>query len=316
MLAACCGVCIAGLSGAAVTQAQDGKVDLKPQIKTLMSADGLTLHLTYWPSEAKQDAAVIVLLHMQNGNRLDWPAKFVLDLQQQGYAVIAVDLRGHGQSKGTPPPSDDKDKKKKDDKGATVESDHFKPGDYEAMVLADMEAVKEFIYEEHQAQHLNMNKMAIIAADMGTSVAICFAANDWLKRPHPDGPAGAQTPRGQDVRALVLVSPQSSVPGLPVTKPVRTLKAPEANIAFLVCVGSKDKTDRGQAKKLYTSLATPDKNKDRMFFEEYGSPKRGTDLFGTGLRMEDHILAFLDKYVKKLPSDWRDRESRVGKKRT
>src|SRR5262245_15093825 len=118
------------------------------------------------------------------------------------------------------------------------------------MADQDMEAIKKLIYEEHQAEHLNMNKLGIVGPEMGGSVAAAFAALDWATEPDPDGQPGFQTPRGQHVRAIVLISPQSSFHGLVMSKAITFLRDPRFGVAMLVCWSKNDPKDKGQALKI------------------------------------------------------------------
>ncbi|MDB5341223.1 MAG: hypothetical protein JWN70_6842 [Planctomycetaceae bacterium] len=303
-----------------VLQAQEEKNadDLKPRPEVFTTKDGISIAGTYWPSGLKQDASVIVLLHGANGNQLDWGA-LPKKLQDEGFAVIAIDLRGHGQSKGATPAGEAVETKtaKTKAKGAksSVDAGSLKARDYGAMVRFDMEAVKAFIYSEHQQHKLNMNKMGIVGAGLGGTVALNFAAVDWLKAPHTDGPVGGQTPRGQDVRALVLLTPDPDITGLQLPDAIKTLRLPEFQVAMLFCVGQKNKSDMTQTKKLYDQAATPkDKNEARMYFKDYNTPARGTALLKNA-QVEANISVFLKKHVQAVASEWRDRESRLGKKK-
>jgi uncharacterized protein len=69
------------------------------QIVTLASADGTPLTATYWPA-ARGDAPAILLLHGINASRamFDDHAEWLHGL---GYAVFALDFRGHGGSGAT-----------------------------------------------------------------------------------------------------------------------------------------------------------------------------------------------------------------------
>ena len=98
-LASLCGLLFAGLPSLLPAQEVAG-VDLKERQEVLTTKDfpAISLAITYWPSKLKQDGSVVVLVHGEKGNQRDWgtlPKK----LQDEGYAVVAVDLRGHGQSK-------------------------------------------------------------------------------------------------------------------------------------------------------------------------------------------------------------------------
>lgn len=59
--------------------------------------DGLSLHLTHWPHASPQ--GVVVLLHglSEHGQRFTETAQRI---NEQGWSVVALDLRGHGLSEG------------------------------------------------------------------------------------------------------------------------------------------------------------------------------------------------------------------------
>ncbi len=297
-----------------------GLVD--PEDRVLTTDDGGALHITYYKSPGDRESPVVVLLHMKDSSRFVWGGEngFARKLQKNGFAVITVDLRFHGQSKvggavGTSNVNQGGGKKK-DKKKAGLD---LRPGDFEAMAEIDMEAVKGFIKDEHQAENLNMNKMGIVGPEMGASIAAAYAAIDWSKEPYDDGPPGAQTPRGQDVRALVLISPQEKYHGMAMAKVITELKDPALDIAFLICCGSEAQ-DRKESEKIYKMAATPELNKNRMYFKSYDKVRLiGTDLLDKTQDLEERMLAFFDKHLKKLDAPWRNRESRrksIGKKKS
>lgn len=310
--------------------AVDDDKDVKSENAVVHTEDRLNLHLTYWEApKPSPDTPVLILLHGQDSNRLDWPKSLIAKLHSEGYAIVAPDLRGHGQSKGVAalpagePGVEGTGKKTRKEKEHKIDAAHLKPRDYTAMVNHDMEAVKTFIYQQHQQKKLNMNKCAIVAADLSAIVAAYFTEKDWGKQPLEDAQEGMGTPTGKDIRALVLLSPPFKAPGLPVTKnTVRSLKEPTAGIAIFVAVGSGDKADKGDAWKLYGQLATPDKNRERMEFHEYDSAGRGIRLLDPAKmskrkaqdssKMPDQqILTFLDKFLKQLSSKWIDRKGKI-----
>ncbi len=252
---------------------------------------------------------------MKDGNRFVWQGDkgFAHRLQEEGYAVITVDLRFHGESKvgGAPGVTNVNQgtSKNKDKKKAGID---LRPIDLEAMVEYDMEAVKGFIKDEHQAKNLNMNKMGIVGPEMGASVAVAYAALDWDKAPYDDAQEGYQTPRGQDVRAIVLISPQEKFKNMAIAKVITALKNPDLNIAFLICSGSES-LDKKESKKIFEMAATPAINEKRMYQESYAAKLTGTDLLDKNLRIEEHMLVFFNEHLKKLNSPWRDRESKRKK---
>jgi len=65
---------------------------------TVAAADGVTLVGDLYPPD-DTPAPGVLLLHMEGGQKEDW-ASFATRLQEAGYAVLALDLRGHGESGG------------------------------------------------------------------------------------------------------------------------------------------------------------------------------------------------------------------------
>lgn len=288
----------ASLATSSVASAQAPPKKATSEDKTLPAKDGASIAITYFKSTAGQDAAVVVMLHGKGGNRQIWKA-FAETLQKAGFAVITVDLRGHGESTGG---TGGAATGKKNDSNAP------KAKDYAAMVAGDMEAVKKFVFEEHQKKQLNMNKLGIVAADLSTPVAIAYTELDWEKKPHDDAPTLAlQTPRGQDVQALVLLSPEATAPGLNVTKSLSVIRV--LGRPVMLGVGSKNKTDLTVAKKMYDLLAP--KKEDYVYIEQYETPLEGTDLLGKNLKVEAHMFNFLNKHLKDYKSEWRDRRSKL-----
>lgn len=274
--------------------------------KVLTTKDGARINITYFPSAAGKNAPVAVLLHGKGGNRLGWHTGagqvpgFAPALQTNDFAVVTVDLRGHGQNIASDGGAAASNKKS--------DSQKLTARDYQAMVAGDMEAVKKFLFEEHQKEMLNMNKLAIVATDFSTAVALNYADLDWSKEPYDDAAVPAQrTPRGQDVRALVLISPDSTVPGLATNAAVARVRV--LQMPVMIGVGNKDSLDKNAAKKLSEQLAPKAAEKPHVFYETYESKLRGMDLLNKNVGLEKQMYTFLDEYVKKSPGEWRNRKS-------
>lgn len=283
------------LANSAFGQQQEARVTVES--KTISTADRWPLHLDYYKKVQTKETPVIVALHGKGSDALVWKNAFANELCDKGYAVIAVDLRKHGLSKGN----------------AQDVSD-LVADDYVAMVTRDLVAVKEFIFEEHQLGHLNMRKMAIIAPEMSAPIALNYAELDWSLRPYDDAPIpAARTPRGQDVRAIILVSPEERLPRVNTNKVLRSLGNPVREISFLFSVGTKDSLDKGQTKRMHQLVGSNPRNKDRVYFQTYPSNMRGTELVNRVPKVKGHILDFLNKHLKELNSPWIDRRSRLDR---
>lgn len=321
--------CLAGLWPATNSRAaQNKKVNdpaaLEKEDRIITTKDGQNLHITYYKSTMEKEAAVVVLLHMKDGNRFVWqtePGGFARRLQGEGFAVVTVDLRFHGENKGAGGAAaagnaNQGGAGKK--KGKKAQGLDLKLGDYDAMWQLDMEAVKTFIYEEHQAGNLNMTKMGIVGPEMGASIAAAYAVLDWEKEPYDDGQPGFQTPRGQDVRAMVLISPEEKYHGILMSKLMPELKDPAKNIAILLCTGN-DAREEAQARKIFEMISPPiagnkDKrqNADRMYLpsKPFQAKLTGTDLLDQKLGIEDGMVNFFNKHLKSLEIPWRDRRNK------
>src|ERR1044071_9524015 len=77
-----------------------GSVHQGAKATTLNTSDGWKIAAWYWPPpSANAKAPGVILLHQRAKDKGSWgslPAQLV----KQGYAVIAIDLRGHGESVG------------------------------------------------------------------------------------------------------------------------------------------------------------------------------------------------------------------------
>jgi hypothetical protein len=205
-----------------------------------------------------------------------------------GYAAITVDLRKHGESV-----------KQGDD--STVN-----PNDYQGMLL-DLMAVKKFIFEEHQKKRLNMNKMGIVAVGKSAPVAAAYSEWDWKQQPYDDSPVFAtRTPRGQDVRALIFLSPERFAGRVNATASLTYLRNPALNIALQVIVGTDDPLDKRQAQAVYDVFTATNKRSERSEIVSLPLKHRGMELV-TDARVYANMLKFLDTQLKTVDSTWRDR---------
>jgi pimeloyl-ACP methyl ester carboxylesterase len=280
-----------------------------PQEKTVLTKDGWTIHFSYWESTMGQDAPVVILLHGDKTTRVHWKASGLPDqLAKEQYAVLAVDLRKHGDSQ---PPEDAPPK---------LKSEKLTKFDYEAMVAGDLEAIKKFIYEEHQAKRLNMRKLGIVATEFSAPIAVAWTAMDWAKTPFDDAPTlDAKTPRGQDVQALALISPQDSVTGVATTQPLRLLRA--TGIAALMLTGDMNVRDARTVQRMYQGFGgdQQDAENPRYYMTTLEKIKlSGVDLLTKYRDPQGRptamiaVLSFLRKHVFDHKVDWKDRESRLN----
>ncbi len=287
--------------------------------RVLQTDDNWGIYITYFPAPGDREvftkeAPVVILLHGDKQNRLvyEGPRGLATRLQQEGCAVITVDLRKHGQSTNVAQVGGDSAPSTR-----TTEA-NIQAADYRKMVELDLEAVKQFIQTQHQAKKLNMRKLGIVAAGSSVGVAAAFADTDWNKEPYDDAPSmDMKTPRGQDVRALVFLSPPARVKGISLAEAVTDIRNPDWNIAFLILYGKANRTDKKDAEALHKRLMGTSKTSgDRMYLVPVNVPSHGTDLLGLrDIDTEGAICKFFKKHLFDLrDSEWRDRQSRLVRK--
>lgn len=260
-----------------------------PEVVALKTNDGLKLTATYYPSKVGKAAAAVILLHAHAGKRGDLDA-LARRLQLAGCAVIAPDLRGHGDSVG--------------------DFRELKPEDYADMVQRDLEAVKGFLMQQNNAGELNIERLGVVGVEMGSMVAINWAALDW------SWPQLASGKQGEDVKALVLVSPEWSYKGVRISDAVVDPSV-RSEVALLIVSGSRNARLSGEARRLYKALAkyhdvsaSLPVAQQTLILKSPATSMQGMPLLNEkSMHVEDMIVEFVDLRLQKPTFAWRMRKS-------
>ncbi len=170
----------------------------KPRSVTLKTRDGVTLRAFYFPSDKGKDAIPILFVHEWQGQASPY-AKLVVALRDAGCAVLVPDYRGHGGSKEFV-----------DAKGKTqtFNLSTMNKRDIENILAADLEEAKQFLKHENDEGKLNLNALVVIGVREGAILASHFASRDWK------WPSIGSKKQGQDVKAVVMISPEKLVKGV------------------------------------------------------------------------------------------------------
>ena len=135
---------------------------------------------TYYPAESPT-APAILLLHDLGQSRTNWAA-FATLLQENGFAALAIDLRGHGDSN-----------RRLTATGAELLDAHaFVPRDFQDMLI-DVNSVANWLENQPGA---NPSKTAVIGSGLGANLALRYATFN------------------EDLGALILLSPGINYRGL------------------------------------------------------------------------------------------------------
>jgi pimeloyl-ACP methyl ester carboxylesterase len=312
---ACIAVVFAAWS-ASLAGAQPSRPAPPSEVISLLTRDGVQLKGTYYPSplratpRAKQ-VTPVVLLHDYKSTRAIF-APMVQRLLSPGeeqadrpsFAVITFDLRGHGDSTKQITPD-----------GFQYELDAAKldRAGLVAMASLDMEAVRSFLVAKNDAGELNLNKLCLVGAGMGANVAANWAAQDWA------APALAIGKQGQDVKALVLISPRWSYKGLSMQGPMR-FRALMQNTAWLLIYGEEEakvKTDvrriTKQLERFHPQPADADAGPPRRLSTvAWPSKLQGDTLLSrVGQPLDDPLIKFLVEHVAQHEYPWLSRLNRL-----
>jgi pimeloyl-ACP methyl ester carboxylesterase len=274
-------------------------VGLKP------TADGVQLTATFYPSplekeqkDQAKEAVPVILLHQFKGSRADYDA-LAVELQKLNFAVLVPDLRGHGQSTK---------RVMSDGKEKTIDPALLNKQDFEAMVQYDLEACKSFLMEKNNVKQLNIDKLCVVGAEMGAALAVNWADRDW------SWPVLTTGKQGQDVKALVLLSPTWSFKGLAIS-PAATNRDFTGKLSWMIVVGDQGFKELGEAKRLRQALehsvpAGAPTGSPKLDYRELKTSLQGTKLLGIG-NLASEIAKFIDQQVGKSTHPWTDRKSPI-----
>lgn len=163
-------------------------VAVEPKVVSFNAADGVRITADYYPPSAAEGGAapLVILVHMESSDRHGWEP-FITPLHKTGFAVLAPDFRGHGDSATT----------------ATREQVHA--GDRQ--LFLDMQHDLRGAYDWLARQpKVDRARFALVGAGVGASVALQYAAQD------------------RSVDAIVCLSPAISPMGLDTAGDLRQIR--------------------------------------------------------------------------------------------
>jgi dienelactone hydrolase len=85
------------LSSCAIQSQAETPNELQKSKAEFKTDDGVTIMGDYYPPTGRAISPVAILLHMYKHDRTTW-APLVKPLHEAGFAVLAIDMRGHGES--------------------------------------------------------------------------------------------------------------------------------------------------------------------------------------------------------------------------
>ena len=243
----------------------------------LHSFDGSPLAASFYPSKLGSTAPVVMLVHEANRSRKDFEEAvtelkglgLAEHLQEEGYAVFSMDLRGQGQNP------------------RRVLSASDRP-----LLAEDLQAAYFFLLDRHNRGDFNVAKLGMIAVGEGANLAVA-----WAYQP---GAAVSTEGRPGDLNALVLISPYPAGFGYVLGHILPSL-APRIPLALLA--GSKDNASKDAVESVRRLVERARLNKVELF----PSSLHGYKLMRLEPKVTPAIMRFLEPTIKLRPIDWEPR---------
>jgi alpha-beta hydrolase superfamily lysophospholipase len=243
----------------------------------LHSFDGSPLAASFYPSKLGSTAPVVMLVHEANRSRKDFEEPvaelkgqgLAEHLQEEGYAVFSMDLRGQGQNP----------------RRALSASDR-------SLLAEDLQAAYVFLLDRHNRGDLNVAKFGMIAVGEGANLTVA-----WAYQP---GAAVSTEGRPSDLNALVLISPYPAGFGYVLGHILPSL-APRIPLALLA--GTKDNASKDAVESVRRLVERARLNKVELF----PSSLHGYKLMRLEPKATPAIMRFLEPTIKLRPIDWEPR---------
>ena len=268
---------------------------LKPRREILTTKDNVKINAFYFPSKEGKKAVPVIVIHEWKGQAGPY-MKLFLALREAGFAVVALEYRGHGNSKTYT-----------DERGVEKDYNIATMGrrDVEAIIRHDIEEVKQFMKAENNAGRLNLNALSLVGIGEGAIMAGYWASLDWKI------PSVGRMKQGQDVKALVYVSPEKNINGMSMAAPLQDPHL--VRLPTLIIAGKQSPQGR-EAEKLGSRLETVKKKLNRGVATGYELFLPSTNLSGAALINDEaaaipQIVTFLKENVDVSDSanEWIDR---------
>lgn len=222
----------------AVHQTNDETVIPAPETVKFVSEGNVEIVGTFYTSP-KANSPAVLLLHQFGSNRASYD-EFAKEMQRKNFGVLAIDGRGFGDSTKTT-----------DGKTITAErTDEAVKG-----MKADVANAFDFLAKQ---KNVDANRMGIVGASYGSSLAIIYAAEN------------------KNVKAVALLSPGLNYFGNMPTEPaVKNY----GNRPLLMVAAEDDKESADAVRKLKA-----ENEGDKYETEIYDKGGHGTALFEVGLK--------------------------------
>lgn len=257
---------------------------MKPRWVTMRTKDGVELRAFYAPSDKGKEAIPVLIVHEWQGQGSPY-GPLVSALHGAGCAVLVPEYRGHGGSRSYT-----------DNTGRTQEFNLGTMGkmDIEKIIRFDMEEAKQFLKKENNEGNLNLNALVVMGVREGAVIGSHWAMQDWKF------PSIGRIKQGQDVKGLVLISPEKNAKGVGIDVAMRDpviLQLP------IMIVAGADSSDASEAQRLGKQVENVKKRVSRGEAQGFKLAMVPTSLSGPSLvggarEVIPMVVSFVTSHVK------------------
>jgi len=245
------------------------------------SFDGAAMAASYYPSKLGTTAPVLMMVHEANRSRKDFEDP-VLELkgtglaehlQDQGYAILSLDLRNRGQDlrRGL---------------------GNARNGEQVEKLVDDLQAAYQFLLDRHNRGELNVGKLGVLGVGEGANLVAAWA--------HQPGAAVSTEGRPGDINDLILVSPEPEGAGYLLDHVLAPLAL---RVPMLLMAGEKDKASNDAVEASRKSVERSRLNK----IETFPSSLHGFRLLRLEPKAATTLVRHLDSTLKLRPAEWEPR---------
>jgi pimeloyl-ACP methyl ester carboxylesterase len=248
--------------------------DLKSEL--FSTQDGVRLAATYYYGNADKETVPVLLLHGDKGSRKDF-IPLIDRLVNNGYAVLAADLRGHGEStkrlEMIPPQFETQVVTKQQYSGGSGRgpkpkvipiqimkapaskkvvdyfAEEFQQEDYAKMAKFDLPLLRETLERVHVEGMVNLYRLVVVGIGRGASLAAYWTAQDWKDRD-----------ANRFTKTLVMIAPAELDPRFDMSKAFSNNKWMKTHLAALFAIPNNDTLSLGIAEKIRNAIL--EKNED------------------------------------------------------
>lgn len=304
------------LCWSAMVQAQAVKSTSGQENVVFDTVDQVELKGTWYTGSRGPKSPCVLLLHELGGDshQEGW-ADLAVELQKKGFAVLAFDFRGHGESTTVTPPifySDPINKSLRSAKsnkvGNKITSKDFTNAQHYLMLLNDLCAAKRFLDRKNNTSECNSREIILVGAESGATLGAIWTGLEWQRHEtvrHPLTQAVISRnpePEGKDIVGAVYlsISPTLNTAKLSLEPYFKSPVRDKVPIYFLT--GEQDK-NAAFAKRLHDQVLRAHNDKTMKLTGLKSIPgsnkSSGRALLGKkSLGTEGLIAAYLEKLME------------------